>query len=294
MAVALITGCSSGFGMLIAARLARAGHTVYATMRNPERNKALRQTTKAVADNVIILKMDVTDQASIKQVVAKIAKDAGRLDIVINNAGYGLGGFFEDLDHDEIRAVFETNFFGAQEVARQCLPMLRQSAVVNGQPMLINISSIQGRWAVPGLGAYTASKFALEGFSEALYHELAPFGVKVVVIKPGSYSTEIFTTNRQIGRRALNESSPYYPYIQAMLKRIERMIKSPDHIGDPEEVAVLVEKIINSPKPKFRYMIGKSTRYRRILFAILPFARAAAILQRAVYGRRLTQKKGAE
>ncbi|MFC1481463.1 SDR family NAD(P)-dependent oxidoreductase [Candidatus Neomarinimicrobiota bacterium] len=291
MPVALITGCSSGFGMLIAARLARAGHTVYATMRNLDRDQVLREATNAVATNIIIEKLDVTDQASIKRVVKKIASETGQLDIVINNAGYGLGGFFEDLDHDEIRAVFETNFFGAQEVTRQSLPMLRQAAQNGGQPQIINISSIQGRWAVPGLGAYTASKFALEGFSEALYHELAPLGVRVVVVEPGSYSTEIFTTNKQIGRRALSDTSPYYPYIQAMLRRIDRMVKSPEQIGDPEEVARLVERIINTPHPKFRYMIGKSTRKRRILFALLPFTRAATILRRAAFGRRLTQKK---
>jgi NAD(P)-dependent dehydrogenase (short-subunit alcohol dehydrogenase family) len=284
MAVVLITGCSSGFGMLIAARLARSGHTVYATMRNLDRDHGLREATREVAANVIIEQLDVTDQASIKRVVNKIANDTGRLDIVINNAGYGLGGFFEDLDHDEIRAVFETNFFGVQEVTRRSLPMLRQSARNGGQPRIINISSIQGHWAVPGLGAYTASKFALEGFSEALYHELAPLGVKVVVVEPGSYRTEIFTTNRRIGRRAMDESSPYRPYAQPMLRRIEHMLQS-NHIGDPEEVARLVERIINSPHPRFRYMIGKSTRPRRILFNILPFKWAAAILQRAVYGK---------
>lgn len=291
MAVALITGCSSGFGMLIAVRLARAGHTVYATMRNLDRDQALRKASADLTENLIIEKLDVTSQTSIIRVVKRIAADSGRLDIVINNAGYGLGGFFEDLDHDEIRAVFETNFFGVQEVTRQTLPMLRAAAQNGGSPQIINISSVQGRWAVPGLGAYTASKFALEGFSESLYHELAPFGIKVIVIEPGSYSTEIFTTNRRIGRRAMNESSPYFPYIQAMLHRIDRMIKSPAHIGDPNEVAILVEKIINSPKPKFRYMIGKSTRSRRILSYILPFSRTATIVQRAVFGHNLAQKK---
>ncbi len=284
MAVVLITGCSSGFGMLIAARLARAGHTIYATMRNLKRDQALRKATAAAADNVIIEQLDVTDQPSIKRVVKKIATDTGRLDIVINNAGYGLGGFFEDLDHDEIRGVFETNFFGAQEVTRQALPMLRQSAQNGGQPQIINISSIQGHWAIPGFSAYTASKFALEGFSESLYHELAPLGIKVVVVEPGSYKTEIFTTNRRIGRRAMNESSPYQPYAQPLLERVENRLES-NHIGDPEGVARLVEKIINSPHPRFRYMIGKSTRTRRILFTLLPFKWAAAILQRAVYGQ---------
>ncbi len=196
--VILITGCSSGFGMLTAGKLAAAGHTIYATMRNLQKQNALMLELEQRDTMCQILHLDVTEDKSINKVIDTIEKQAGRLDVLINNAGYGIGGFFEDLSEDEIRSQFETNFFGVQKVTRSALPLMRATASKSGKifsTKIINISSAQGRSTLPGLGAYGASKFALEGFSESLYFELQPFGIEVVILEPGTYLTKAIDEN---------------------------------------------------------------------------------------------------
>ena len=170
--VILITGCSSGFGMLTAAKLAAGGHTIYATMRNLQKQNDLTMELEKRETMCQILHLDVTDNKSINKVLDTIEKQAGRLDVLINNAGYGIGGFFEDLSEGEIRSQFETNFFGVQKVTRSALPLMRATASKSGKDFstkIINISSTQGRSTLPGLCEYGASKFALEVFSESLY-----------------------------------------------------------------------------------------------------------------------------
>ena len=157
MSVVLITGCSSGFGMLSAARLAAAGHTVYASMRNLQKRETLLEEVKRRGGELKLLKLDVTDNATIDDAMNKIESEKGRLDILINNAGYGLGGFFEDVSEREFRDQMETNFFGVLEVTRRALPLMRKSSADYGGAKIINISSVQGRAPIPGMGAYALS-----------------------------------------------------------------------------------------------------------------------------------------
>ena len=151
MSVVLITGCSSGFGMLSAARLAVAGHTVYASMRNLQKKEALLSEVKRRGGEVKLLKLDVTDNTTIDNVMNTIKSEKGRLDILINNAGYGLGGFFEDVSEREFRDQMETNFFGVLKVTRRALPLMRKTSANSDGAKIINISSVQGRAPVPGL-----------------------------------------------------------------------------------------------------------------------------------------------
>ncbi len=283
--VVLITGCSSGFGMLTAARLAAAGHTVYASMRDLGKQQQLLDETERRGGQVQVLELDVTGRDSIKAAIERIDGEVGRLDVLINNAGYGIGGFFEDLSEAEIRAQFETNFFGAQAVTRAALPLLRKTAQRGRRAKLINVSSIQGLMPTPGLGAYSASKFALEAFSESLHFELQPFGVDVVLVEPGAYRTPIFTANSHVAARAGSADSPYTPYARQFQERIVRLLKSGKGMGDAEDVARLMERIVEHPRPKLRYLIGKTARRHYFARRILPFRTYRRLLLRAAFGR---------
>ncbi len=286
MSVALITGCSSGFGMLSAARLSAAGHTVYASMRNLQKKEALLVEVESRGGEVKLLKLDVTDNTTIDDAINTIESERGRLDILINNAGYGLGGFFEDISEREFRDQMETNFFGVLKMTRRALPLMRRSTTDHGNVKIINISSAQGRAPIPGLGAYGTSKWALEGFSEALYHELAPFGIRVVIVEPGSYRTEIFTSNAHVAEQADNQVSPYARFSVALRRKIETMTKGGSvGMGDnPEVVAELIEKIVTSRSPKLRYVVGRQARIRILLRAVLPMNCYSGLLRKALFG----------
>ena len=286
MSVALITGCSSGFGMLSAARLSAAGHTVYASMRNLQKKEALLVEVESRGGEVKLLKLDVTDNTTIDDAINTIESERGRLDILINNAGYGLGGFFEDISEREFRDQMETNFFGVLKMIRRALPLMRRSTTDHGNVKIINISSAQGRAPIPGLGAYGTSKWALEGFSEALYHELAPFGIRVVIVEPGSYRTEIFTSNAHVAEQAENQVSPYARFSVALRRKIETMTKGGSvGMGDnPEVVAELIEKIVTSRSPKLRYVVGRQARIRILLRAVLPMNCYSGLLRKALFG----------
>ena len=270
MAVVLITGTSSGIGMLAAARLAAVGHDVYASMRNLDGSHNLEAELERRGAAANLLQLDVTDVESIARAVGSIEKEAGRLDVLINNAGYGLGGFFEDLSAAEIQAQFDTNFFGLQAVTRAALPLMRQSAAAGSWGRIVNISSVQGRMAVPGLGAYTASKFALEGFSEGLYYELQPFNIHVVLIEPGSFRTKIFTENAQVASRAEDPQSPYTTYARWFRDRMAKMLDAPDRMGDAEDVAQVIEVVLQKARPNLRYVVGRRARQILRIQKLLP------------------------
>ena len=192
--VILITGCSSGFGLLTAVRLAARGHFVWATMRDLSKKQALEDALAQRQTQAFIRELDVTKPSTIKNIVEEIQKTHFHVDVLVNNAGYGIAGFFEDLSEEEIRAQMETNFFGVQNVCRAIIPLMRE----RHQGKIINISSVAGQVAVPCLSAYNTSKWALEAFSESLYYELGLFGISVVLVEPGSYRTNIFTKKRPI------------------------------------------------------------------------------------------------
>ena len=258
--VILITGTSSGFGLLFAARLASRGHFVYATMRDLNKQQALVDEVSKRGGQLQLRQLDVNNNETIKQVVDEIIERHNHIDVLINNAGYGLGGFFEDLSEEDIRGQMETNFFGVQRLCRQVLPHMR----ARQDGLIINISSIAGQTATLCLGAYNASKWALEGFSESLYYEVAPFGIKVVLVEPGSYPTNIFKENARFGHNSNNPLSPYSKYT----KRVQDFIHSHTNnlSKDPEDVAALIERIINNRNPKLRY-VSDMASWCRIMFS---------------------------
>ncbi len=278
--VILVTGTSSGFGLRIAARLAAAGHFVYATMRDVRKQQLLLDEVSKRGGQVWVRELDVTKPATIVKTIQEIKERNGHIDAVVNNAGFGLGGFFEDLGEDEIRQQMEINFFGVQNVCRQVVPLMR----VRGKGTIVNISSIAGQTATPALGAYNASKWALEGFSESLYYELRHFGVNVVLVEPGSYPTKIFTDNARYGRGYNNPESPYYEQSQLLKGFVQKHIETSKR--DPEVVARLVERIINDPAPKLRYTSDLSSKIRVLTGKIIPPSWYECIFRKAIYGNK--------
>jgi NAD(P)-dependent dehydrogenase (short-subunit alcohol dehydrogenase family) len=268
--VVLVTGCSSGIGRAIANEAARSGHVVYAGVRDPASGEGL-----ASMPGVVPVTLDVTSEADREAAVERVRREQGRLDVLVNNAGVALGGFLEQLDEDEIRHLFDVNVFGAWALTRVALPHLRES-----RGLVVLMSSMSGRSALPGLGAYAASKFALEGLGEAWRHELAPFGVRVVLVEPGAYRTEIFGRNRRLGRRVKEAASPYAPFVahsEALAARtVERLAR------DPSAVARLVVSLFGESRPALRHPIGPGARLRALLLRVAPFSLVEAILRRAM------------
>jgi NAD(P)-dependent dehydrogenase (short-subunit alcohol dehydrogenase family) len=274
--VVLVTGCSSGFGLLTAARLASRGHIVVATMRNLEKKNALLGEVNRRSGKVDILQMDVTDKESISRTVSEIAGRYGRIDVLINNAGYGIGGFFEDLSDEDIRQQMETNFFGVQNVTREVIPLMRSRR----RGKIINISSVAGFSASPSFGAYSASKWALEAFSESLRYELKFFGIDVLLVEPGTYKTSVFYENARYARDFDNPQSPYYSFSQHLKKKVMDYVENCRK--DPEDVAVLIERLIKARNPSFRNIPDVEGRILCILRRCLPF-RAYSWLIRTMF-----------
>jgi NAD(P)-dependent dehydrogenase (short-subunit alcohol dehydrogenase family) len=270
--VVLITGCRSGFGLGTAVAAAQAGFTVYAGLRDLTTAGDLEAA--AVGLPVTPLQLDVTRSDERDAAVARILEERGHLDHLVNNAGIAVGGFLEQLEEDELRRLFEVNVFGAWSMTKACLPALRQG----GGGSVIMVSSMSGRMALPTLGAYAGSKFALEAFGEAWRHELKPFGIRVVLIEPGAYRTDIFERNRNVCRRFDDPDSPYRPWVAAgnRLHRIivERLAR------DPAEVCDHIVRCLKDPSPALRQPIGPLARPRATLRQLAPFAAVELIMER--------------
>lgn len=263
--LALVTGSASGFGRLIALELAKAGYMVLATMRNVERADALVESAKenGYLEQIEILNLDVTDQSSILQAADRVL-ELGRLDLLVNNAGFAMSGFVEEASTDEYRNQFETNFFGLVAVTQQLIPIMREQR----KGKIINISSISGLIGFPGLSPYVASKHAVEGLSESLRIELQPFNIDVCVIEPGSYQTNIWISGRVDAEQSSQKDSPY-TFIR---EKLESYInKGMPHYGDPAEVAYLVVRIAQAKKTRLRYKVGKGTQLTYIMKKLLPW-----------------------
>ncbi|WP_078410491.1 oxidoreductase [Priestia abyssalis] len=264
---AVITGASSGFGMLASLELTKRGFYVIATMRNEAKGLPLQKQAAAlgIQENIEIFQLDVTDEASIQSLEQRL-NEIEKVDVLINNAGYAAGGFAEEVSLDAYRQQFETNVFGAIAVTKVVLPIMRKQ----GSGTIINMSSISGRIGFPGLSPYAASKHALEGWSESLRLEVQPFGIHVVLVEPGSYRTNIWSTGKQIAKASLDPASPYYTYmtnIETYLKRGQ------DAYGEPEEVAKKLADIAEQQHPSFRYPIGKGVKLSIALKSLLSWER---------------------
>lgn len=274
----LITGCSSGFGMLTAARLASRGHKVFATMRDLSKKDDLEIETerrKGLA-NLRILPMDVTHSGSIKEAVREVVAENGVIDVLVNNAGFGMGGFFEDMTDNDYRSVLDVNFFGVLNVTREVMPVMRPRR----QGRIINVSSMAAFSGTPAFSAYVASKWALEGFSESLYMELKPLGIDVALVEPGAYRTCIFEKNARFARSFFDPQSPYFSRSQYLKDLVQKHNLA--NSRDPEEVAVVIEDIINSPSPSFRNIIGFRSSFKLFFLRMIPFKWYAGLVNAAL------------
>lgn len=261
----LITGSSSGFGMLTAVALAKAGYKVYATMRNLNKQSALVKECEKQGVSVAIRALDVCKPETIAPVVAEMEKECEGVDVLINNAGFACGGFFEDVSQRNFEEQFATNFFGALQCTRAVLPGMRNRR----RGLIINISSISGLDGTSGLSAYTSSKFALEGWSECLRYEVKPFGIYVTLVEPGTFKTEIFSAgNQKAGDNALNPASPYYKMYMPMQKNFLRLAER--HGQNPLRVVKTIVKIVRTSRPRLRHLVGTDAKIEMFLKRLLP------------------------
>ena len=262
--VVCITGCSSGFGFLTALECAKTCQVI-ATVRSEKGKEALLEKSIKHNISIDIQFCDVTDPVSIDTLVTYIKTEYNRLDCLINNAGIGLGGFFEDTAMDQVETVFNTNCFGLMAMTKACLPLLRESTPAK----IINISSIAGLSASPMISIYNASKWAVEGFSESLMFELKPFGIDVVLVEPGQFKTKILSDNLHFGTDVHSEESIYYDVSQKALKAFQK--KQAKGVPDPKPVVKLCAKLVHKKKPRFRYLIGWDAHVRLYFRRLLPF-----------------------
>ena len=262
--VALITGASSGFGLLTAIELAKDGFRVVATMRDLSRRERLDQAaaTAGAAAQMDIRALDVTRFDSLPGFVDAVVHDHGRLDALVNNAGFAVAGFAEDIQLDELRRQFETNFFGTVAMTKAALPTMRRQR--SGH--IIQISSINGLHGAVTVSSYAASKHALEGWSESLRLEVNALGIKVVLVEPGAFQTDIWTRGVVMGRQATQPTSANF---QRSLRMRDRVAAIPKR--DPIEVARLIAVIAQDPNPKLRYLVGSDAKIQLALKRILPW-----------------------
>lgn len=247
----LITGCSSGFGMVTAAELAQRGWRVFATMRNLDKRARLDEAVAGAPDRVEVLRLDVNDQASVDETVGQVlAETGGALGAVVHNAGISGGGAFEDLSDEAIRAVMETNFHGVLRVTKALLPAMR--ARRSGRVLIV--SSAAAFRGTPGQSHYIASKWAVEGWAESVSMEVRHFGIDVICVEPGPYRTDIWDTSE----RTIPDDGPYAE-MAAKLERFaeERVIP---RARDPQEVATVIADALEAPRPRFRYPVGPDAR----------------------------------
>lgn len=248
MPVALITGSSTGIGEATALHLARMKHRVFASMRSPESGgAALREGAAKERLNLETVRLNVDDDSSVAACVADVIARAGRIDVLVNNAGINLGSSIEETTQQDLRAVMETNFFGAWRMMQSVLPAMRERR----SGTIVNVSSISGRVAGGVDGAYAASKWALEAASEALAMEVKRFGIRVVIIEPGIVLTPIFDK-----MAAAPPPPPDWPYLAGLEPKLRYFASQMQHPAMPEEVAKVIDHAITTDAPKLRYPVG--------------------------------------
>lgn len=244
--VILVTGASTGIGRSCAERFARDGERVFGTSRAPARH---------ALDGVEFVELDVNSSTSVSRAVAWVLAEAGQIDVVVNNAGISLVGAIEDTSVEEAQAVFDTNLFGTLRVCQAVLPHMR----ARGRGLIINVGSLGGLFGLPYQGLYSASKFAIEGLTESLRHELAPFGVHATVVEPGDVATSI-TDNRVTAQAA--RSGDYGPSFEAVVAQVAR-----DERGgvSAQRVAELVVRVSKLRAPAPRYAVGLVSQRASVL-----------------------------
>jgi NAD(P)-dependent dehydrogenase (short-subunit alcohol dehydrogenase family) len=252
--VALVTGSSSGIGFETALLLARSGFHTYASMRNLEKSKDITERANTEKLPLQVLQLDVNDDKSVKDAINKIVAESGRIDVLVNNAGYGLFSPIEDVTLDQVKEQFETNFFGVVRVTKEALPIMRKQR----KGTIVNVSSGAGRVGVPVYSAYVASKFALEGLSESMRYELKEFGINIVIIEPGVIRTNIVENLKTADIRSRSKSL-YADLIERVSKGFGKMMDSSS--SPPKLVAEAILNAITSKEPEIRYVVGDDAEY---------------------------------
>jgi len=247
--VAVVTGSSSGIGYEISLMLARNGFLTYATMRNLNKSENIKSVASKENLPIRINQLDVTDDVSVKDAVQAILSETGRIDVLVNNAGYVLSGAFEDLAMDEIKSEYETNVFGLIRTTQAVLPIMREQK----SGIIVNISSGNGRIGFPVASAYVSTKFAVEGLSESMSYELEPFGIKVVLVEPMFIRTNVVNA-MVVAKKSQDPNSSYSQIMQKMATSLEHM---KENWSSPDLVAKVVLKAVASENPSLRYLVGK-------------------------------------
>lgn len=248
--VALVTGSSSGIGYETSLLLARNQFVTYASMRNLKKGDELMKIASQETIPLKVIELDVNDKVSVNDAIDTILKENGRIDVLVNNAGYSVFGSLEELSLEEIKDQFETNFFGAVRAAKAVIPAMRKQS----SGTIVNVSSIGGKVGLlPYFTAYHASKFALEGYTESLRQELVEFGINVILIEPGAVGTN-FMDNMKTGKNYNPNESPYAKTIQRVFEGAQVIMANTIH---PREVAQVILNAVNSTSPDVRYSVGK-------------------------------------
>lgn len=244
--VALVTGSSSGIGFETCLALAKDGYQTFASMRNLKKSEKLKQIADKENLPIKILELDVNGEESIVSAIKKIMNESNRIDVLVNNAGYGQFGCLEDISVDEFREQFETNLFSVVRIIQEVVPIMRKQ----GSGIIVNISSLAGRMGLPGSPAYISSKFALEGLTECLRYELGMFGIKTTLIEPGVVKTDFFKSMKI----PESKKDPKYQQItEKMLSGLKMMVE----MGTPpSQVAEMVVKAIHDKEIMPRYIVG--------------------------------------
>jgi NAD(P)-dependent dehydrogenase (short-subunit alcohol dehydrogenase family) len=247
--VSIVTGSSSGIGLETALMFARNGYVTYATMRTQEKGALIKNAVEKENLPIKVVQLDVTDDKSLKNAIDHVTSEDGRIDVLVNNAGYGLVGALEELSIEEIKAQYETNFFGLVRVIQAVLPTMRKQR--SGR--ILNLSSGAGLFGYPGGSAYVSTKFAVEGLSESIAYELEPFGIKVILIEPGFVKTN-FANSMLIAKKAQDPTSSYSQMMQRIAASSNELAKSG---SSAELVANVILDAATNPNPRLRYLVGK-------------------------------------
>ncbi|HII36354.1 MAG TPA: SDR family oxidoreductase [Nitrosopumilaceae archaeon] len=243
--IALVTGSSSGIGFETALALAREGYYTYATMRDTKKGNQINEIAKKENLKLEVIELDVDKDKTVQDAVNKIMKEKNRIDVLVNNAGYTLFGCLEDLSMDDLKAQFETNFFGAVRTSQAVIPIMRNQK----SGTIVNISSVAGKIGFPVSPAYISSKFALEGLSESMRYELSPFGINTIIIEPGVIKTNFMSSMK----KSMKPDSAYKEITEKVIMGISMMAE----MGTPpQEVAKTIIKAIKSENPLPRYVVG--------------------------------------
>ncbi|WP_436793144.1 SDR family oxidoreductase [Actinospongicola halichondriae] len=253
MGTAVITGCSSGFGLGTAVELAMRGHRVFASMRDPERGGALRDEAERAGVDVEIVTLDVGDEDSVRAAVAQVVDAAGGIDIVVNNAGIEVRGPIHLISDREARAQFDTNVFGVLNVVRATVPHLRDSA----DGVIVNVSSIAGVMSRPFAGIYAASKHAVEAITEALHFELGLEGIRVHAIEPGQFDTAL-AANTTTASDFTEAEEPHWTMSQALDERVHGLVPGGER-ADPHAVVLAIADAVADDSTPLRIPVGGDT-----------------------------------